>query len=89
MACLLWILTSVGFALYAGNFVSCNESFGALAGVIVLLMWFWISAWVVLAGAELNAEMEAQTRYDTTIGPDDQMGERGAVKADNLCKDSA
>ena len=82
--CLLWIIASAGFAFYVGNFGSYNESFGALAGVIVLLMWFWISAFIILLGAELNAEMEAQTRRDTTVGADVPMGQRDAVKADRL-----
>lgn len=83
-ACALWIVSSAGFAFYVGNFGSYNESFGALAGVIVLLMWFWISAFIILLGAELNAEIEAQTRHDTTVGPDQPMGKRNAVKADEL-----
>ena len=55
-----------------------------MGGVIIMLMWLWISAYIVLLGAELNAEMEAQTRSDTTVGPDERMGTRGAEKADNL-----
>lgn len=84
VGCLLWIAASAGFAFYVGNFGSYNESFGTLAGVIVLLMWFWISAFIILLGAELNAEMEAQTRRDTTVGKDLPMGHRDAVKADKL-----
>ena len=84
--CLLWIIASAGFAFYVSNFGSYNESFGTLAGVIVLLMWFWISAFIILLGAELNAEIEAQTRFDTTVGPASPMGERNAVKADNIGK---
>lgn len=80
--CFGWILASAGFAFYVANFGAYNESFGALGGVIVLLLWFWISAFVVLMGAELNAELEAQTRKDTTVGPDAPMGRRGATKAD-------
>lgn len=84
VGCLAWIVASAGFAFYVGNFGSYNESFGTLAGVIVLLMWFWISAFIILLGAELNAELEAQTRADTTVGHDLPMGQRDAVKADNL-----
>ncbi|MFX0544447.1 YihY/virulence factor BrkB family protein [Roseovarius sp. S1116L3] len=84
VACVVWLIASIGFAIYAANFGSYNESFGSLGGAIVLLMWLWISAYIVLMGAELNAEMEAQTRYDTTIGEDEPMGERGAEKADRL-----
>ena len=47
-------------------------------------MWLWLSAFIVLMGAELNAELEAQTAADTTVGPDEPMGQRGAVKADKL-----
>ena len=52
--------------------------------VVVMLMWFWISAFVVLLGAELNAELELQTKRDTTTGPDRPMGERGAFAADHV-----
>lgn len=84
VGCGIWIVASIGFAYYVSNFGSYNESFGTLAGVIVLLMWFWISAFIILLGAELNSELEAQTRTDTTVGPDAPMGARDAVKADNL-----
>ena len=80
----VWILMSVGFSLYVANFRSYNETFGSLAGVIVLLTWMWLSAYIVLIGAELNAEMEAQTTHDTTTGPERPMGARGAEKADRL-----
>lgn len=57
-ACLLWVAASAGFAFYVGNFGSYNESFGALSGVIVMLLWLWISAFVVLLGAEVNADTD-------------------------------
>ncbi|MGZ9809309.1 YihY/virulence factor BrkB family protein [Pseudoroseicyclus sp. H15] len=82
LACILWIAASMGFSIYSQNFSSYNESFGALAGVVVLLMWLWISALVLLLGAEINSEAEQQTYFDTTTGPDMPMGMRGAVKAD-------
>lgn len=85
-ACLLWLAASIGFSFYVENFASYNESFGALAGVVILLMWLWMSAFVILFGAELNGEAEAQTREDTTIGRDMPMGVRGAVKADKLAE---
>nr|WP_316782400.1 YihY/virulence factor BrkB family protein [Sedimentitalea todarodis] len=84
MGCVVWLVASAGFAFYVSNFGSYNESFGSLAGVIVLLMWFWISAFIILMGAELNAELEAQTRIDTTQGRDQPMGQRDAEKADTL-----
>ena len=59
VACLLWVIASAGFSLYAENFASYQQSFGALTGVIVLLTWLWLSAYVILLGAELNAALEA------------------------------
>ncbi|WP_102110004.1 YihY/virulence factor BrkB family protein [Oceaniglobus roseus] len=61
-ATLLWLVASGAFAFYVGNFASYNESFGSLAGVIVLLLWLWLSAYVVLLGAEVNAEVRADAR---------------------------
>ncbi|ATI41343.1 ribonuclease BN [Pacificitalea manganoxidans] len=83
-ACVLWLVGSIAFSLYVGNFGSYNETFGSMAGVIVLLMWLWLSAYIVLMGGELNSEIEAQTKVDTTTGPDEPMGQRGAEKADKL-----
>lgn len=87
--CFAWIVASAGFAFYVSNFASYNESFGALGGVIVLLLWFWISALVVLLGGELNAELEAQTARDSTRGADRPMGQRGATKADMVVETAA
>lgn len=85
-ACALWLVASIGFSIYVSNFGSYNETFGSMAGVIVLLMWLWLSAFIILLGAELNAEIEAQTRKDTTTGGRAPMGKRGAAKADRLGK---
>ena len=60
LATLLWMVASAGFAIYVRNFGSYQETFGALAGVIILLMWLWISAYLILLGSEVNAEAEAQ-----------------------------
>jgi membrane protein len=84
IACALWIVGTYGFAFYVTNFGSYNETFGTLGGVIVLLLWMWLSAFIVLLGAEFDAEMEAQTRKDSTIGKPQPMGQRGATKADEL-----
>lgn len=84
VACLLWLAGSLAFSLYAEHFGSYQETFGSLAGVIILLFWLWISAYVILLGAEINAEMEAQTWHDTTTGKDMPRGVRGAVKADEF-----
>jgi membrane protein len=81
-ATVLWVIASIGFSFYVDNFGSYGETYGSLAGVIVLLLWLWITAVVVLLGAEINAETEGQTRKDSTTGPEKPMGERDAVKAD-------
>lgn len=84
IAAAVWLLASVAFTVYVSNFASYNETFGSIAGVVVLLMWMWISAYVILMGAELNSEIEAQTARDTTTGPREPIGDRGAVKADTV-----
>lgn len=85
-ATVVWLAASMGFSFYVANFGSYNETYGSLSAVVVLLMWFYISAFIVLFGAELNAQMEHQTRHDTTTGPAKPMGERGAHVADTLPK---
>ncbi|MDC0737844.1 YihY/virulence factor BrkB family protein [Cognatishimia sp. SS12] len=57
VACLLWFAASVGFTIYAESFGSYNQVFGALGGVIILLTWLWLSAYAVLLGAALDAEL--------------------------------
>ncbi|WP_229359139.1 YihY/virulence factor BrkB family protein [Halomonas salipaludis] len=85
-ATLMWLLGSLGLSFYARHFASFTELYGSLGAVVVLLMWFWLSAFTVLVGAELNGEMERQTRHDTTVGEPRPMGERGAHAADTLGK---
>jgi membrane protein len=58
LAVLLWILASAAFAFYVANFGSYNKTYGALGGVIIFLVWLWISNLVILLGAEFNAEIE-------------------------------
>lgn len=84
LACTMWLVASIGFSIYVSNFGSYNETFGSMAGAIILLMWLWISAFIILIGAEFNAETEAQTRADSTTGEPQSPGERGALKADKL-----
>jgi membrane protein len=54
----LWIVVSVLFALYVSNFGSYNKTYGALASVVIFLMWLWLTNIAILLGAELNAELE-------------------------------
>ena len=83
-ATLAWLVASVGFSLYVSHFSSYAKTYGALAGVVVLLLWLWMTMFLVLLGAELNAEAEQQTIADTTTGPARPLGEREAVKADSV-----
>jgi membrane protein len=83
-AAILWLLASLLFQVYVANFANYTATYGSLGAVIALLMWLWVSAFVVLLGAELNAEMEHQTRKDTTTGPEKPLGARGAYVADHV-----
>jgi membrane protein len=87
VATVLWIIGSVAFSLYVNNFGSYNKTYGALAGVIVLMLWLYLTSYIVLLGAEINAESERQTARDTTRGAPMPMGERGAEAADTLAED--
>lgn len=59
-ASLLWLVASLAFSWYAANFGSFNKTYGTLGAAIGLMTWMWISSIVVLAGAELDAELECQ-----------------------------
>ena len=84
VATVLWLIGSALFSLYVSNFGSYNETFGSVAAIVVLMMWFYLSALFVLIGGELNAEMERQTRRDTTQGAEEPQGRRGAYAADTV-----
>jgi len=83
IATLLWLLASIGFSVYVSTFGNYAKTYGVFAGIVVLLMWLWITSYAVLLGAEINSEAEQQTAQDTTKGPSRPMGERDAVKADS------
>jgi membrane protein len=89
VALVLWLLGSVGFSFYVDNFGKYNQTYGALAAVIILLLWLFLSAFAVLLGAEFNAESERQTAADTTTGPERPPGQRGAEVADDTLGQSA
>jgi membrane protein len=89
VATLLWVLASIGFSIYANSFGNYNKTYGALAGVIILMFWLFLTSFVVLVGAELNTEMELQTAKDTTAGPTRPMGERDAHAADHVAESPA
>ena len=84
VATVLWLVGSAGFSFYVSNFGSYGKTYGALAGVVVLLLWLFLTSYIILLGAEINSEMEHQTSRDTTEGPERPMGERRAVMADTL-----
>jgi membrane protein len=84
IAALLWIGVSGAFSWYAANFGKFNETYGSLGAIIGFMTWLWISAIVILVGAEIDAEMEHQTERDTTTGASKPMGERGARVADTV-----
>jgi membrane protein len=84
VATVLWLIASGLFSVYVANFGSYNETYGSLGGVVVAMLWLFITSVVVLLGAELDAEMERQTRVDTTEGRSEPMGHRDAHAADTL-----
>ncbi len=84
VATVLWLIGSILFSWYVANFGSYNKTYGSLGAVIGFMTWIWLSSIIVLLGAELNAEMEHQTAQDTTVGPPQPMGTRGATMADTL-----
>jgi membrane protein len=80
----IWLLASVGFSFYVANFGHYDKTYGSLGAVIVLLFWLYLSFYIVLLGAEINAELELQTARDTTRGRAKPMGKRGAFVADHV-----
>ena len=64
LAVILWVAASAGFAAYVDNFGSYNKTYGSLAGVIVFLVWLWLSNAAVLLGLQLNAVLERGRETD-------------------------
>src|SRR3954447_99121 len=84
IATVLWIIASIGFSIYVTQFGSYAKTYGAIAGIVILLFWLFITAYAILLGAEINAESEQQTIKDTTKGAPQPLGDRDAVKADSV-----
>jgi membrane protein len=79
-----WLLMTIAFSFYVSSFGKFNETYGTFAGVIVLMTWMSLTAFLVLLGAEINAELERQTAEDTTTGPEKPIGSRDAYAADTV-----
>jgi membrane protein len=84
VATVLWLAGSGALVVYVSNFGRYDQIYGAIGGVVVLLLWLFLSAFAVLFGAEFNAETERQTCQDSTTGPAEPLGQRGAYAADTV-----
>ena len=83
-ATVAWIVGSALFSLYVTQFGDYNKTYGSMGAVVILMTWFLLTAYIFLIGAEINAEMERQTRRDTTEGAERPRGGRGARAADTV-----
>ena len=84
VAVVVGMIASLLFSWYVANFGSYNETYGSLGAIIGFMTWLWIMVAFVITGGELNAEMEHQTRKDSTTGPEQPLGTRGAQMADTV-----
>jgi membrane protein len=82
VATVLWVAGSVAFSFYVSTFGNYNKTYGALAGVVIMLLWLYLTCFVVLLGAEINSATELQTYEDTTTGEPRPKGERRATVSD-------
>jgi membrane protein len=80
----LWLLASAGFSFYVSHFARYDKIYGSLGAVIILLFWLYLTFYIILLGAEINAELELQTAQDTTRGKARPSGRRGAFVADHV-----
>jgi membrane protein len=79
-----WAVTTTGFSAYLLSFANYNATYGTLGALVAFMIWIWLSIVILIVGAELNAELEHQTQCDSTTGPPQPMGMRGAEMADTL-----
>jgi membrane protein len=82
-----WLALTFGFGTYAQYVGKFDATYGSLGAVVALLTWLYLASYVLLLGAELNAELEHQTARDTTKGPARPLGARGAWVADHVAED--
>lgn len=82
----VWMAGSLLFTFYINNFGSYDKTYGSIAAVIILMLWFFLTGFIILLGAELNSEIEHQTSIDTTTGGVKTMGNRGAYFADRVAE---
>ncbi len=73
VAILIWLVASIGFAYYVANFSSYNKTYGAVAGVVVALLWLWITNLALLFGAELDAELERGRQLQLGIASEEAL----------------
>jgi membrane protein len=85
-AAVAWIIASTLLFWYLGSFADYNKTYGSLGAGIGMMTWMWISAIVILLGAQLNSEIGHQTARDSTVEGDKPLGARGAVMADTVGK---
>ncbi len=83
IATVLWLATTAGLFAYVERLGSYQSTYGSLAGVAISMFWLWTTVFLVIVGAAVNAETERQTARDSTVGPEQPLGERGAVVADS------
>ena len=78
------LLLTIGFGFYVTRLTDYSATYGSIAAIVMLLTWMYLTAYVFLFGAELNAELEHQTAKDSTTGKEERLGERGAWAADHV-----
>lgn len=83
-ATVLWLVTSVALFAYVRRLGTYESTYGSLAGVAISMFWLWVTVLLVVIGAAVNAEAERQTSRDSTVGPEQPVGERQAVVADSV-----